>query len=140
MRASRAAAVLDGRDYAVPDDAKGRAAAALRHRITLAPEIEVEGRAVDDVLAAILTRVSGASVIDEAPRAQTPRTRVIPLPRLAYALGALAVLWFLPGPVALAAASRALRYHARRGGRLRATAHSALALRRPRLPSPRRPR
>ena len=42
-------------------------------------------------------------MIDEAPRAQTPRTRVIPLPRLAYALGALAVLWFLPGPVALGA-------------------------------------
>ena len=57
MRASRAAAVLDGRDYAVPDDAKSRAAAALRHRITLAPEVEVEGRSVDDVLAAILTRV-----------------------------------------------------------------------------------
>jgi MoxR-like ATPase len=58
MRASRAAAVLDGRDYAVPDDAKGRAPAVLRHRITLAPEVEVEGRSVDDVLAAILTRVS----------------------------------------------------------------------------------
>jgi len=57
MRAVRAAAVLDGRDYAVPDDAKSRAPAALRHRITLAPEVEVEGRSVDDVLAAILTRV-----------------------------------------------------------------------------------
>ena len=58
MRASRAAAVLDGRDYAVPDDAKSSAPAVLRHRITLAPEVEVEGRSVDDVLAAILTRVS----------------------------------------------------------------------------------
>jgi len=58
MRAARAAAVLDGRDYAVPDDAKSRAPAVLRHRITLAPEVEVEGRSVDDVLAAILTRVS----------------------------------------------------------------------------------
>ncbi|MEW5916262.1 MAG: MoxR family ATPase [Gemmatimonadota bacterium] len=57
LRAARAAAVLDGRNYAVPDDVKGRAAAALRHRITLAPEVEVEGRSVDDVLGAILTRV-----------------------------------------------------------------------------------
>ncbi|MGH7709910.1 MAG: AAA family ATPase, partial [Gemmatimonadaceae bacterium] len=57
MRAARAAAVLDGRNYAVPDDAKSRAAAALRHRITLAPEVEVEGRSVDDVLTAILARV-----------------------------------------------------------------------------------
>lgn len=57
MRAARAAAVLDGRNYAVPDDAKSRAPAALRHRITLAPEVEVEGRSIDDVLGAILTRV-----------------------------------------------------------------------------------
>lgn len=40
---------------------------------------------------------------DEEPRAQAPRTRVVPQPRLAYALAALAVLWFLPRPVALAA-------------------------------------
>ena len=57
MRAARAAAVLDARDYAVPDDAKSRAPAALRHRITLAPEVEVEGRSVDEVLNAILARV-----------------------------------------------------------------------------------
>ncbi|MGQ0639321.1 MAG: AAA family ATPase [Gemmatimonadaceae bacterium] len=58
MRAARAAAVLDGRNYAVPDDAKSRAHAALRHRLTLAPEVEVEGRSIDDVLSAILTRVT----------------------------------------------------------------------------------
>jgi MoxR-like ATPase len=58
MRAARAAAVLDGRDYAVPDDAKSRAHSALRHRLTLAPEVEVEGRSVDDVLSAILTRIA----------------------------------------------------------------------------------
>jgi MoxR-like ATPase len=29
----------------------------LRHRITLAPELEVEGRTPDDVLAAIVARV-----------------------------------------------------------------------------------
>jgi MoxR-like ATPase len=58
LRAARAAAVLDGRNYAVPDDAKSRAPAVLRHRLTLAPEVEVEGRSVDDVLSAILTRVS----------------------------------------------------------------------------------
>ncbi|MGQ0538917.1 MAG: AAA family ATPase [Gemmatimonadaceae bacterium] len=57
MRAARAAALLDGRDYAVPDDAKSRAPSALRHRITLAPEVEVEGRSVDQVLTAILSRV-----------------------------------------------------------------------------------
>ncbi len=40
---------------------------------------------------------------DEEPRARAPRIRVVPLPRLAYALAALAVLWFLPRAVALAA-------------------------------------
>jgi MoxR-like ATPase len=58
LRAARGAAVLDGRNYAVPDDAKSRAPAALRHRLTLAPEVEVEGRSIDDVLNAILTRVA----------------------------------------------------------------------------------
>ena len=57
MRAARAAAVIEGRDYVVPDDVKSRVASVLRHRITLAPELEVEGRTPDDVLAAIVSRV-----------------------------------------------------------------------------------
>ncbi len=57
MRAARAAAVLDGRDYVTPDDVKQRVFAALRHRVTLSPELEVEGRTVDDVLAGLVARV-----------------------------------------------------------------------------------
>jgi MoxR-like ATPase len=57
FRASRAAAVLEGRDFVTPDDVKGVAPAVLRHRMTLAPELEVEGRTTDDVLAALLARV-----------------------------------------------------------------------------------
>jgi MoxR-like ATPase len=57
FRAARAAAVLEGRDFATPDDVKGIAPAVLRHRIVLAPELEVEGRTPDDVLAALLARV-----------------------------------------------------------------------------------
>jgi MoxR-like ATPase len=57
MRAARAGAVLEGREYVVPDDVKGRAAGVLRHRVMLAPELEVEGRTVDDVLAEIVARV-----------------------------------------------------------------------------------
>ena len=57
MRAARAAAVLEGRAYVTPDDVKDRVPSALRHRVTLAPELEVEGRSVDEVLAAILLRV-----------------------------------------------------------------------------------
>ena len=57
FRAARAAAVLEGRNYATPDDVKGIALAVLRHRIALSPELEVEGRSPDDVLAALLDRV-----------------------------------------------------------------------------------
>ena len=57
FRAARAGAVLEGRDFVTPDDVKGVAPAVLRHRITLAPELEVEGRTSGDVLAALLARV-----------------------------------------------------------------------------------
>jgi MoxR-like ATPase len=57
MRAARAAAVLEGRGFVLPDDVKARALSTLRHRVVLAPELEVEGRSADDVLDAILNRV-----------------------------------------------------------------------------------
>jgi MoxR-like ATPase len=57
MRVARAGAVLEGRDFVTPDDVKARAMAALRHRVTLAPEVEVEGRTADDVIGAVLSRI-----------------------------------------------------------------------------------
>ncbi|HEV8448105.1 MAG TPA: MoxR family ATPase [Gemmatimonadaceae bacterium] len=57
MRASRAGAVMDGRDFATPDDVKARALSVLRHRVILAPELGVEGRTTDEVLSTLLTRV-----------------------------------------------------------------------------------
>jgi MoxR-like ATPase len=56
MRAARAAAIFEDRDYVTPDDVKARALSVLRHRVTLAPELESEGRTTDDVLSAVLTR------------------------------------------------------------------------------------
>ena len=56
MRAARAAAIFEERDYVTPDDVKARALSVLRHRVTLAPELEIEGRTTDDVLSAVLTR------------------------------------------------------------------------------------
>ena len=61
VRAARAQAVLDGRDFVTPDDVVGIARPALRHRIALAPEMQIEGRRVDQVLDALLLKV-------EAPR------------------------------------------------------------------------
>ena len=59
--ASRARAALEGRDYVIPDDVKALVLPALRHRVILSPAAEIEGRAADDVLAAVVERV-------EAPR------------------------------------------------------------------------
>jgi MoxR-like ATPase len=57
FRASRASAVLAGRDFVTPDDVKEYAAPVLRHRIVLSPELEVEGRSGDDVIENVLSRV-----------------------------------------------------------------------------------
>ncbi|MEK7991081.1 MAG: MoxR family ATPase [Thiotrichaceae bacterium] len=57
IRAARAAAVLAERDFVTPDDVKDIALATLRHRIRLAPELEIEGYDTDKVLIAILEKV-----------------------------------------------------------------------------------
>ena len=61
VRAARAQAVLQGRDFVTPDDVRDIAKPALRHRITLSPELQIEGQSADDALQALLTKV-------EAPR------------------------------------------------------------------------
>jgi MoxR-like ATPase len=61
VRAARAQAVLNGRDFVIPDDVRDIAVPALRHRIALAPELQIEGQSPDEVLGALLVKV-------EAPR------------------------------------------------------------------------
>ena len=61
VRAARAQALLNGRDFITPDDVKAVALPALRHRVTLAPEVEIEGQGVDAILDTLLQKV-------EAPR------------------------------------------------------------------------
>jgi len=61
MRAARAAALLEGRDYVTPDDVKRMALPALRHRIAPSPELELEGRDTDTILKGLLEKI-------EAPR------------------------------------------------------------------------
>ncbi len=57
FKAVRAAALLEERDYVVPDDVKALAPAVLRHRVTVAPELELEGVTADQALKAILDRI-----------------------------------------------------------------------------------
>ncbi len=56
LKASRAAALLDGRDFVVPDDVKTLAPAVLRHRVNVAPELELEGVTADAALKAIFDK------------------------------------------------------------------------------------
>jgi MoxR-like ATPase len=54
MSAARAWAWLSGRDYVTPDDVKALARPALRHRVGLRPEAELEGVTTDAVLDGVL--------------------------------------------------------------------------------------
>ncbi len=51
--AARARAALDGRDFVIPDDVKGLALPALRHRVILSAAAEIEGKTTDEMLATV---------------------------------------------------------------------------------------
>jgi len=57
LKLSQAAALLDGREYVVPDDVKINAPAVLRHRIAVAPELELEGVTADAALRTLIDRI-----------------------------------------------------------------------------------
>jgi len=57
VRAARVAALMDGRDYATPDDVKRFALPALRHRIALTPDALLEGRKPADLLMTVVESV-----------------------------------------------------------------------------------
>jgi MoxR-like ATPase len=61
LKMAQAAALLAGRAYVVPDDVKELAPAVLRHRVAVAPELELEGITADTALHAIIEKI-------EAPR------------------------------------------------------------------------
>ncbi|MEP6688065.1 MAG: MoxR family ATPase, partial [Gemmatimonadales bacterium] len=61
LKMAQAAALLDGRPYVVPDDVKELATSVLRHRIAVAPELELEGITADTALRGIIEKI-------EAPR------------------------------------------------------------------------
>ncbi len=61
LKMAQASALLEGRSYVIPDDVKALAPAVLRHRVTVAPELELEGVAPDSALRGIIEKI-------EAPR------------------------------------------------------------------------
>lgn len=56
--AARAYAVLDGRDYVVPDDVKMLAIPVLRHRVILTPGAEIDGQTADSAVADAIASVN----------------------------------------------------------------------------------
>jgi MoxR-like ATPase len=61
LKMAQASALLDGRDYVVPDDVKSLAPAVLRHRVAVAPELDLEGVTADVALRGVIEKI-------EAPR------------------------------------------------------------------------
>lgn len=57
VRAARAHALLEGRDYVVPEDVRAVLLPVLRHRLQLGPELEIEGATPDSVLEQLLADV-----------------------------------------------------------------------------------
>ena len=55
--AARARAAIEGRDFVIPDDVKALAPALLRHRLILSPAAEIDGRAIEDVVAGIIDTI-----------------------------------------------------------------------------------
>ncbi len=57
LKAGKAHAFLDGRNYVTPHDIKSLAPDVLRHRVVLTYEAEAEGKSVDDIIRQILDNV-----------------------------------------------------------------------------------
>lgn len=57
FRAAQAFAVIDGRDFVIPEDVKRAAIPAMRHRVILNPEKEMEGVSSDLILEGIIQSI-----------------------------------------------------------------------------------
>ena len=57
VRGARARALLRGGEFVTPDDIKSCALAVLRHRVRIAPELDIDGLDVDQVLKQMLDQI-----------------------------------------------------------------------------------
>lgn len=57
LKASKAKAFLEGRNYVIPDDAKEMAIPVLAHRLILSPEARIERKSIEEVLEEVLGQV-----------------------------------------------------------------------------------
>ncbi|WP_344633118.1 MoxR family ATPase [Streptomyces glaucosporus] len=57
LRAAKAAAALDGRDFVLPDDVRGLAVPVLAHRLLPTAQVQLGGRTAEQIVADLLQRV-----------------------------------------------------------------------------------
>ncbi|MEJ2506516.1 MAG: hypothetical protein P8Y81_09675 [Ignavibacteriaceae bacterium] len=57
MIAAKSFAAMNGRNFVTPDDIREAVIPALRHRILLTPEKEMEGKTPDEIIKLIIDRV-----------------------------------------------------------------------------------
>jgi MoxR-like ATPase len=57
LRAAKAAAALEDRDYVLPDDVRALAQPVLAHRLLPTPEAQISRRTTSDILADVVARV-----------------------------------------------------------------------------------
>jgi MoxR-like ATPase len=62
IRAAKAVALMAARSFVLPDDVKQVATAALRHRVALSADAQLDGRKIDDLLHAILDATAAPRV------------------------------------------------------------------------------
>jgi MoxR-like ATPase len=83
VMAARALALVRGRDYVLPNDARDLAADVLRHRMVLSYEALADGVSADDILAPVLAAVPLPAAVAGAPssgpsHAQSPTGQADP--------------------------------------------------------------
>ncbi len=57
LRCAKALALINGETFITPDEVKAMVLPVLRHRVILAPEVEIDGMKVDDVLRTLIEKV-----------------------------------------------------------------------------------
>ncbi len=80
LQTARVEAVVNGRDFVVPDDVKSHGRSVLRHRLILQPDAEIEGVTADEVIQGVLqqTQVPGMGEQSSAARQAAPAPQTGP--------------------------------------------------------------
>jgi MoxR-like ATPase len=68
IRCARARALLQGRDFVLPDDVKALASVVLAHRLTLSAESELEGLSAKRIIENLLTKIEAPRGITDAEK------------------------------------------------------------------------